>query len=53
VPVAKVRRVENLRAGDVTAAGVLMYPAHGDARQPGDVGGGEQSRATHSRCTLA
>jgi hypothetical protein len=41
LPVADV--VSELDVGDAAAAGVFAHPAHRDAQQLGDVGGGEQA----------
>lgn len=35
--------VSELNVGDAAAAGVFAHPAHRDAQQLGDVGGGEQA----------
>jgi hypothetical protein len=45
LPVADV--VSELDVRDAAVAGVLAYPAHRDAEQLGDIGGGEETITPH------
>ena len=45
--------VSELDVRDAAAAGVLAYPAHRNAQQFGDIGGGEETVTPHRRGRLA